>query len=64
MIELGMVLFYPFQSGCKEFQQLESQFKKNKVGVWSDPKFELPWEYRRRVGTKFNPKNSTLKQSF
>ena len=50
MVESGMAVYYPFQSGCKEFQDLESVPKKNKVGVWADSNFELPWNYRRREG--------------
>jgi endonuclease YncB( thermonuclease family) len=50
MVENGMAIYYPFQSGCKDFQALETSPRKAKTGVWSDPKFEAPWEYRKRNG--------------
>jgi endonuclease YncB( thermonuclease family) len=50
MAELGMGVYYPFQAGCLEYRGLSEQAKAKKVGVYSDPKFELPWDYRRRVG--------------
>jgi hypothetical protein len=50
MAELGMAIYYPFQSGCLEYRTLTDLAKSKKVGVWSDRNFELPWNYRRRMG--------------
>ena len=50
MVESGMAIYYPFQNGCKEYQELESFPKKSKIGLWSDANFELPWDYRKREG--------------
>jgi hypothetical protein len=50
MAEIGMGVYYPFQSGCLEYRTISNLAKSKKVGVWSDPKFELPWDYRRRMG--------------
>jgi endonuclease YncB( thermonuclease family) len=50
MMETGMAAFYPYQKGCNEFRSLERQAKNFATGIWSDSNFELPWEYRRRMG--------------
>ncbi len=50
MMELGMAAWYPYQKGCTQFRSLETKAKNSKIGVWSDSSFELPWEYRRRMG--------------
>lgn len=54
MTELGLVIHYPFQKGCNHYQDLENKAKKDKKGVWSDSKFEKPWDYRKRMVIKFN----------
>ena len=61
MAEIGLTIYYPFQSGCTEFRQYEAIAKSGKLGVWSDSKFELPWEYRKRVGIGYYGKTSTHK---
>lgn len=46
MVEIGQAVHYPFQKGCDAYADLEKTAKKNKIGVWSDPTFQLPWTYR------------------
>jgi hypothetical protein len=50
MVEIGLAIYYPFQKGCSDYKDLERQAKSTKSGVWSDPKFEMPWDYRERNG--------------
>ncbi len=47
MVEIGLAVVYPFQKGCNDFKKIEEVAKKSKIGVWSDPKFEMPWDYRK-----------------
>ena len=35
--------------GCNDFKDIEASAKKVKMGVWSDSKFEMPWDYRKRM---------------
>jgi endonuclease YncB( thermonuclease family) len=48
MVEIGMAVHYPFQRGCEDYAALEKVAKKNKHGVWADPSFDLPWNYREK----------------
>lgn len=50
MMEEGMVVFYPYQKGCKEFRDMEAKAQKGKKGVWQDKNFEKPWDYRKKSG--------------
>jgi hypothetical protein len=50
MVEIGLAIYYPFQKGCLDYKDLERQAKSTKSGVWSDPNFEMPWDYRERNG--------------
>jgi hypothetical protein len=50
MVEVGLAIYYPFQKGCNDYKDLEKQAKSTKSGVWSDPNFEMPWDYRARNG--------------
>ena len=50
MVEIGLAIHYPFQKGCLDYKDLERQAKSTKSGVWSDPNFEMPWDYRERNG--------------
>jgi endonuclease YncB( thermonuclease family) len=60
MIEIGMAALYPYQSGCNDFKSMERQAKNSATGIWSDSSFELPWEYRRRMGIgKSGPKKGS-----
>ena len=49
MMRVGLVILYPFQKGCGHYKPVENKAKELKLGVWSDPKFELPWDYRKRM---------------
>lgn len=40
---------YPFQKGCDDYLNAEKIAKSKKLGVYGDPKFELPWKYRERM---------------
>lgn len=53
MTESGYVVVYPFQNGCDDYKKIEKTAKDKKLGVWSDAKFELPWNYRTRMVTLF-----------
>ena len=46
MVEIGYAVFYPFQKGCSEYAELEKVARKSLLGVWSDSKFQAPWDYR------------------
>ena len=39
---------------CREWRDLETRAKVNKVGLWGDPHAQPPWEFRRKAkdGTK------------
>lgn len=49
MMESGYAALYPYQKGCTAYKPLQAKAQQSKIGIWSDSKFELPWEYRRRV---------------
>ena len=63
MTELGLVVWYKFQKGCDEYKDLEKKAKKSKIGVWSDPNFEMPWEYRTRMGIGFRGLNNSTPEN-
>lgn len=44
-----MVVFYPYQKGCKNYRAMEKKAKKAKKGIWKDKNFEKPWDYRKRA---------------
>ena len=51
LLELGMVVFYrPWKSTSKskEYEQCKRIAKDSKIGVWSDPTFEIPYKFRKR----------------
>jgi micrococcal nuclease len=48
MVELGLAVHYKFQKGCDEYADLESVARKNKLGVWADSGFQMPWDYREK----------------
>lgn len=54
MMEIGMVVFYPYQKGCKNYKQMEKKAKKSKKGVWSDKNFVKPWDYRKTAVISLN----------
>ena len=61
MAELGLVVWYKFQKGCDDYKDIEAKAKKTKTGVWNDPAFEMPWDYRTRMGIGFRgTKNFTM----
>ncbi len=49
MMEEGMVVFYPYQTGCHEYRKMEKLANESKSGVWKDKTFEKPWDYRKRA---------------
>lgn len=63
MTELGLVVYYPFQKGCEAYKEIEAKAKKAKVGVWNDAKFEMPWDYRTRMGIGARGKGFTKSAS-
>ncbi|MFB2983615.1 thermonuclease family protein [Microseira sp. BLCC-F43] len=52
LIQEGLALVYrPYLKKCPSaaiIEQAEADAKKNLRGVWGDPKFTPPWEYRRK----------------
>lgn len=52
LVEEGLALVYrPYLKQCPSasiIEQAEADAKKNLRGVWGDPKFTPPWEYRRK----------------
>ncbi len=55
-----MVVWYKFQKGCDDYKEIEKKAKKSKLGIWSDPSFEMPWDYRTKMGIGFRGLNNTL----
>lgn len=47
MLGEGLLVRYPFQRNCQSYDSDEKSAKAAKLGVWSDPTFVLPWEWRR-----------------
>ena len=52
LIQEGLALVYrPYLKKCPSasiIEQAEADAKKNLRGVWGDPKFTPPWDYRRK----------------
>ena len=52
LVREGLALVYsPYLKNCPSkifVQQAQGEAKVNKRGVWSDPKFIEPWEYRKQ----------------
>ena len=51
MLELGLAVYYrPSHASAtaKEYEHIQSEAKKSKIGIWSDPNFELPIDFRRK----------------
>ena len=47
MLGEGLLVRYPYQRNCQSYDSVESSAKAKKLGVWSDPRFVLPYEWRR-----------------
>ncbi len=52
MVKDGMAVVYPqYINGCAankaQYLQAEAEAKQSRRGVWSDPKFAMPWDFRR-----------------
>ena len=51
LIREGLAMVYqPYLKNCPSaniIQQAEAEAKKNSRGIWGDPKFTPPWQYRR-----------------
>jgi micrococcal nuclease len=52
MLTEGLLVRYPYQKNCQAYDSFQTEAKNKKIGVWSDPNFVLPYEYRR---TTINP---------
>lgn len=56
MVEAGFAYHYSRYSGnCPNknaIEQAESIAKSKRLGVWSDPNLEKPWDYRKRVKSR------------
>jgi endonuclease YncB( thermonuclease family) len=46
MISDGMAVWYKWQTGCSSYEQYELAAKSKNLGVWSDPNFVLPSDYK------------------
>lgn len=45
------VVYHPYLKNCPSaatVEQAEAEAKQQQRGVWSDPRFEPPWEYRKQ----------------
>ncbi len=49
MMKQGLVVLYPYQKGCNDYKLIEKTAKDAKKGVWNDQKFEMPWDYRKKM---------------
>ena len=47
MLSEGLLVRYPYQKNCQSYDSFQNGAKNAKLGVWSDPNFVLPYEYRR-----------------
>ncbi len=47
MIRLGMAWHFKKYSTDSEYAELETEARKNKVGLWQDPKPIPPWDWRK-----------------
>ena len=47
MLSEGLLVRYPYQRNCQAYDSTQSLAKSQKLGVWSDPNFVLPYEWRR-----------------
>lgn len=47
MLSEGLLVRYPYQRNCGTYEQYEKTAKSQKLGVWSDSSFVLPYEWRR-----------------
>jgi len=50
-----MAVYYgPFRptASAKEYEFIQNEAKKSKIGIWSDPNFELPSEFRKKNTTE------------
>ena len=52
MVKEGYAVAYRKQSGCGAYITLENTAKAQKLGVWSDPNFVLPGDYKPSVGKR------------
>lgn len=32
----------------KEYERIQNEARKSKIGIWSDPNFEMPYEFRKK----------------
>jgi micrococcal nuclease len=52
LIQEGLALVYrPYLKNCPSASMLlqaEAEAQKNRRGIWSDPQFSPPWDYRRK----------------
>lgn len=49
LTELGLAAHYYFQKGCDDYKTIEKKVKTAKLGIWSDEKFQMPWDYRKNM---------------
>ena len=47
MLSEGLLVRYPYQRNCQAYDSYQASAKLYKLGVWSDPTFVLPYEWRR-----------------
>ena len=46
LIEIGLAVYYPSGKG-QEYKKCQEEAKSAGLGVWSDPDFELPSQFRK-----------------
>jgi endonuclease YncB( thermonuclease family) len=38
----------------KEYENIQNEARKSKIGIWSDPSFEMPYEFRKKRNAEQN----------
>lgn len=52
LVKNGLALHYRKYSKDSSYSQLETQARKNKTGMWSNPNLIEPWVFRKRKSNK------------
>lgn len=48
LIKLGQAVIYPQYCKDKKYYDAQQEAQKSKLGVWSNPNFVMPWEFRKK----------------
>lgn len=56
IVEAGYAWWYEKYSSNKEIKNAEAKARQQKIGLWKDPNPVPPWNYRKGMDKKDNPK--------